>query len=68
MPKSKPMKKSGLLVSPNSQTLVPAQNTDEMAKMESATVAYLDNLSVEEIQEESDWGWLGGLSLSQLED
>ncbi|MFZ3332116.1 MAG: hypothetical protein WA197_15885 [Candidatus Acidiferrales bacterium] len=68
MPKSKRMKNPGLPAAPNSQTLVSAHAAHEMAERESATIAYLDNLSVEEIQQDSDWGWLGGLSLSRLED
>jgi methylthioribose-1-phosphate isomerase len=40
----------------------------EMDKMEANAVAYYDNLSREEIEEQSDWGKVGAASLSRLED
>jgi hypothetical protein len=40
----------------------------EMARIEAATVAYYDNLSNAEIEEQSDWGRVGAASLSRLED
>lgn len=40
----------------------------QMALMEAATVAYYDNLSPIEIEEQSDWGRVGAASLSRLHD
>jgi hypothetical protein len=43
------------------------QAKTQMALMEAATVAYYDNLSTAEIEEQSDWGEVGAASLSKLE-
>jgi hypothetical protein len=40
----------------------------EMATIEAATVAYYDNLSSTEMDEQADWGRVGAASISRLED
>jgi hypothetical protein len=40
----------------------------EMTTIEAATVAYYDNLSSAEMEEQSDWGRVGAASPSRLED
>jgi hypothetical protein len=40
----------------------------EMEMMEANMVAYYDNLSATEKEEQSDWGRVGAASLSRLED
>ena len=40
----------------------------ETANREAAMTAYYDNLSADEIAEQSDWGEIGVASLARLED
>jgi hypothetical protein len=40
----------------------------EMEMIEAATVAYYDNLSSTEMDEQADWGRVGAASISRLED
>jgi hypothetical protein len=44
------------------------QAKTEMEKMEANMVAYYDNLSTAEMEEQSDWGRVGAATLSRLED
>lgn len=39
----------------------------EMALIEANTVAYYDNLSADEMDEQADWGRVGAASLSRLD-
>ena len=68
MPTSKRRKKPRLPLSSKSQTFASAEPVLEMSQMESATVAYFDNLSAEDAQEASDWGRRCEACLSQLEE
>jgi hypothetical protein len=40
----------------------------EMAVIEANTIAYYDNLSAADMEEQSDWGRIGAASISRLED
>jgi hypothetical protein len=40
----------------------------EMATIEAATMAYYDNLSSAQMEEQADWGRVGAASISRLED